>query len=453
MLNNLSIHRKNIDYLNRDELSLEVENNEAGIFIAQGWFGCMPGQQTLPINDKNNIQPLYFGFHVNEGSWHYLSGDSEFINSLKRHEPIGCRDLGTRDFLRNLKIKAYFSRCLTMTFDKREDSVKPKTTFLIDAHKDIEQFIPQNFKKNIIHLSQENYTSTSYSPSGEWPMNDNDVKKINDSANRRLEILRKKAALVITSRIHIAMPAAALGIPVIFCYPNKYDARASVVQEILPIYEANDFKDIIWDIKATDMENIKKEIKLIFTYRLHVEENKLGLKTKRLSKEDFLIAKNLVENACREKAEKEVIKYKTKSFNKDDVLRIAFGQHLDLIIKQERPLVLFGAGSAGSHLSSIIKYFGIYPVCFCDNNVKIDNEKFCNNLPIITFDYLKKNHRNSLILITTKYFLEPIKKQLFKNGFSENQIIEGTSLIENYIDFAVPQAKDNTQGATRNCKI
>lgn len=436
ILNKLGIEKSDIDFLNRDELALEKNDLEKGIFIAQGWFGCMPGQRTLPVNDQN-IHPLYFGFHVNEGSWHILSKNATFICSMKKYEPVGCRDLGTRDFLRSLGIKAYFSRCLTIIFDKRKNSVTKEKVFLIDAYPEIDEYIPQRLQNNLIKLSQEDYSSSSYSPSGEWPMNDDDVKKIDKIAFERLELLSREASLVVTRRIHIAMPCATMGIPVIYCYDNKYDARASVIQEILPIYDIKHFKEIDWNAQVPDMEDIKDEMQLMFTYRLQVEENKMGLQTKRLSDSDFYKAEKLVEQACIRNNNN--IAYKTKSFAKSDVIDAAFGKYKEAVLKDNIPIVLFGAGSAGSHLCSILQFYGINPVCFCDNKVKTDGELYCNEVPVITFKTLKENHRNSLILITTKNYIEPIKKQLKENNFSENQVVESTLLIERYIDFAVPK--------------
>ena len=428
MLNKLDIKNIEIDYLNRDDLAIEKHNQQEGIFIAQGWFGCMPGQKSLPINDRN-IHPLYFGFHINEGSWHLLRKNLEFINSMKKNEPIGCRDLGTRDFLRSLQIKAYFSKCLTMTLDKRRNSTGKGKVFLIDNYEEIEKYIPLVLQKKIVKLSQEDYSTAGFSPSGEWPMNDDDVKKVDKAAYERLELIKNEAALVVTKRIHIAMPCAAMGIPVIFCYHNKFDVRASVVKEILPVYERKDFKDIDWNVQAPNIEEVKSEMQLIFAYRLQVEENKLGRNTKRLSDSDYFKAERLVEHACT--AYNIDVPYKKNSFEKEDVLNVAFGKHI--------PIVLFGAGSAGSHLCSILQYYGINPACFCDNKVNNDSEIFCNNLPVITFKTLKEKHRNAIIMITTKIYLEPIKNQLKENDFSDNQIIEGIPFIDNYIDFAVPQ--------------
>lgn len=436
MLNRLGIENKDIDYLNRDDLAIENSDKTEGIFVAQGWFGSMPGQKTFPINDKS-IHPLYFGFHVNEGSWHILSKNEKFIKSMKKYEPIGCRDLGTRDFLRTLNVKAYYSRCLTMTFDKRIDSVEKEKVFIIDVYEDIEKYIPPKLLEKSVKLSQEDYSSSNYSPSGEWPMNDEDVKKVDKVAYGRLEIFRKEASLVITSRIHIAMPCASMGIPVVFCFPNKFDSRASVLQEILPIYDRKNFENIDWETKAPEMEEIKKEMLLIFAFRLQVEENKMGLRTKRLSDDDYKKAEKLVEHACLTNTDN--IVFKPKLFSKEDVLFSAFGNYKEDVMKNNIPIVLFGAGSAGGHLCAILKYFGVSPSSFCDNNVKTDDELLCNDLPVITFNTLIKNYRNSFILITTKNYLEPIKKQLLENNFSENQIFEGTSLIEKYIDFAVLQ--------------
>ena len=109
------------------------------------------------------------------------------------------------------------------------------------------------------------------------------------------------------------------------------------------------------------------------------------------------------------------------------------------MIKDNVSLVLFGSGSAGIRLYSILTFYGVTPNCFCDNKVKIDNARFCQTLPVITFSTLKEKHKNSLIFITTLKYIDAIKKQLIENGFKNEQLIEVPSLIEKYAHFVVPQ--------------
>lgn len=107
--------------------------------------------------------------------------------------------------------------------------------------------------------------------------------------------------------------------------------------------------------------------------------------------------------------------------NKMGFLDASFG-----VRKQEAlngaPVVLFGAGGLGKELCSTLKYNGISPVCFCDNNDSKNGNSYCD-IPIITFDELKKSHKDSLIVLATQKYLESVTKQLLDNGFTADRIL------------------------------
>jgi hypothetical protein len=368
---------------------------------------------------------------LNEGSWEMLASNNDFIDSMRNYEPIGCRDFGTRDFLRSIGVKAFFSGCLTMSLDRRTRQPENGKIFLIDEIENVDNYIPSELRENQIKLSQE-----IDFPSGKYPMTDEDVEIIDDIAKRRLEKLKSEAALVVTRRIHIAMPCSAMGIPVIFTFNQPDHPRVSVIKEILPIYDFHNFKNIDWDAQAPDMRRIKREMQLIFAYRLQTEEHKLSLQTERLSKDDCKEAESLLKKAC--ESDRGKMAYSTRTFSKEDMLNSAFGNKKEDVLKAKYPIVLFGSGSAGSRLCSILEYYGVFPSCFCDNKVKNDNEYFCEGLPVITFETLKKKHKESLIFIATIKYFDSIKKQLMENGFADRLIIGKPDLVDKYSHFVPP---------------
>ncbi len=78
--------------------------------ILNGWY--MHHGRHWPPSPR--IHPLFLSFHLNISARHELlspQGKAYF----KRHEPIGCRDRGTMLMLREAGIEAYFSGCLTLT--------------------------------------------------------------------------------------------------------------------------------------------------------------------------------------------------------------------------------------------------------------------------------------------------------------------------------------------------
>ena len=417
--------------INRDDLAITHPKTEKGILIAQGWFGLSPETCPLPISNLK-IHPLYFGFYLNEGSWELLSKNERFIRSMKSYEPIGCRDFGSRDYLRSLGVKAYFSGCMTMTIEKRKQHPYENKTFLIDALNDVNQFIPENLRKNCVYLSQEGTF-----PSGVFPICDEDVEKIDAMAYERLQQLKSEATFVITSRIHTAMPCVAMGIPVVFTFTQLDNPRVSIIKNYLPMYDETTFHSINWNHPVPDTENFKKQMRQMFLYQLQRLEHRLGLRTNRLTEKEQIEAQKLIKIAC-DDDNSPIPKQSVHNYCKKDFLSSLFDKKKSYLLEQNKPLVLFGAGSAGKHLSKILQYFDVMPDFVCDNRAKKDNEDFCNGVPIITFDTLKNHHKNSIVFITTIKGLEPIYRQLIKNGFERDHVIKNPILIQKYAHFLVP---------------
>lgn len=83
--------------------------------IMNGWWMKCPEHWPPPPN----VIPLFVSFHVTTGAARAAIGSAESLAYLRRHEPIGCRDLDTMHFLRSAGVDAYFSGCLTMTLPPR----------------------------------------------------------------------------------------------------------------------------------------------------------------------------------------------------------------------------------------------------------------------------------------------------------------------------------------------
>lgn len=66
---------------------------------------------------------------------------------------------------------------------------------------------------------------------------------------RAEELIKRysKARLVVTSRLHCALPCVALGTPVIFVPKDKNDIRFKGYNEFLNIYSPEDLQKIDWN--------------------------------------------------------------------------------------------------------------------------------------------------------------------------------------------------------------
>lgn len=113
-------------YVEREHLDTFHATERVNV-IMNGWFMWHP--ENFP--PSGIINPLFISFHlVPHIADRFLTPKT--ISYLKKYEPIGARDLGTRDLLEQHGIKSYFSGCLTLTLGLKYKSNK---------HNDIVYFV------------------------------------------------------------------------------------------------------------------------------------------------------------------------------------------------------------------------------------------------------------------------------------------------------------------------
>ena len=221
---------------NRDALN-QVHENEKFLLIMNGWYTHMP--ENWPPSES--IIPVFIGFHITE-SYHVkkLLLSDESISYYKRNEPIGCRDKKTAELLSDRGVKTYYSKCLTLTFPKREYEPQNGKVFLVDVE-DIP--IPKNLEQGSLSLTHI------------VPRFISDENKIL-IAKQILDKYKNEACLVITSRIHCAIPCIAFGIPVIF-FGDPDDYRISILQDLgIEIYKKPKFP-IIYNVLKRSRKTAK----------------------------------------------------------------------------------------------------------------------------------------------------------------------------------------------------
>jgi len=428
LLRSIGISSSAIDSLNRDELALPSRHR--GIAIIQGWFGCQPGTFPLPIYDKGVI-PLFYGFHLNEGSWEYLAGNRTFLESMTKHAPIGCRDIGTRDFLRSLGIKAYYSGCLTLTLPRRQGAGKPDGIYLIDPLDDIEAHLPAALYDKVIRLRQEDCF-----PSGLIPISYQDVATVHAMARQRLAQIRDQASLVVTRRLHIALPCLAMGVPVIFTFGQPENPRVSMLRNFLPIYSRDKYPSINWSPLPPDVEQEKTTMTMVFCHRLQTLEHQSGYWTSRLTDDESARSAAWLDTACQ--PDSGTPAYSLASYSRTRFVESAFTPEQQAKLASGSPLVLFGAGAAGLRLRKIIEFFGLTVHRYCDNSVNTEDARSLDGLSIISFHHLLTEASKSIVFISTLAGFDSIKAQLLAAGFPPTQIAGSWQLINDFSHFVVP---------------
>lgn len=222
-------------YLSREKLA-NYKGDKIKL-IMNGWF-THNIHNWIPSED---IIPLFVSFHMNNTAAPYMLSEKG-ISYLKEHEPIGCRDKFTLETLKGKGIDAYFTGCLTLTLDsyKVDDSRRNDEVYIVDPlygyptlekttynykfflrsiqrgtifhigkrRKHLKNIFNQELIEKAIHINQEQ-PANKYTIKEKFKMAEDLLKRY------------AKAKLVITSRIHCALPCLAMGTPVIFI--NGFD--------------------------------------------------------------------------------------------------------------------------------------------------------------------------------------------------------------------------------------
>jgi hypothetical protein len=231
---------------------------ESGVISMNGYF---LGMCDWPPADV--LEPFFYAFHVTPGSVAKVCS-SEGLAYLRRHEPIGCRDRGTMELLRSHGVEAYYSKCITLTLPRREAAPAEGKVFMVGLSKCAVKAVPKSLRKRAVVVDQAKLRLPSLTPG---------IKET--LAQHLLDTYAGTASLVITSKIHCAMPCIAMGIPVVFLYDRKKQAdyRVSIVKELIGInyvgesWFARNFvnpvlgKSINWSPVPLDFEEEKKQIR------------------------------------------------------------------------------------------------------------------------------------------------------------------------------------------------
>jgi len=229
-------------FIDRDSVS--SYSGDPVKLIMNGWWHIYKGNETT----SDAITPLYVAYHINNQK----ALTKKALEHLKKHTPIGCRDLATMNCLLNHGIDAYLSSCLTLTLGKTyqvSEKERTNTVYFVDC--DFLETGNSKPKPNWIKwcLSRTARRSCAITKGLEkvkrrtWEilegfLHDALVEKrsheyyplsLDDNARFQIadQLLRdySKGKLVVTSRLHCALPVLSMGVPVLFVSANLDDHR------------------------------------------------------------------------------------------------------------------------------------------------------------------------------------------------------------------------------------
>ena len=169
------------------------------------------GDFTLPPSSA--LRLLLVSVHIHR--WSLVDDREGALEYLKAQQPIGARDTQTLGNLRQREVSSFFSACLTLTWDPniRLLSPQPRSQVLeIDAvgSSSLVSLVPpeilQSYTSYSVDIGYVDSQGIHTRPPFHHPFQ--------YAYANLLQIAGAK--LVITSRIHVALPCVALGTPVIF---------------------------------------------------------------------------------------------------------------------------------------------------------------------------------------------------------------------------------------------
>lgn len=252
------------------EFLSKVESELPINLIMNSWYMWHP--ENFP--PSSCINPLFVSFHISPSVEEAMM-TPQTVEYLKKHAPIGARDIGTLEILKRHGVDSYFSGCLTLTLGQHykteecDDSIYFVDPYFEYGEKNIfEWFLPtlywtikyyrvlKRLKSKFVCFKYSKISRVSKSVdrlfclasfykaysslfTKEVLLNATYVKHMikRKTKDNKLEYARElvkkyaKARLVVTSRIHSALPCVGLETPVLFVnskylengkYPDRF---------------------------------------------------------------------------------------------------------------------------------------------------------------------------------------------------------------------------------------
>lgn len=213
--------------------------------LINGWF--KHNRAEWPPHSGFDV--VYLGFHIRLFQCPELLSPAA-LEHYERHEPIGCRDVQTMSLLRHHGIEANISHCLSVMFPRRLPDPATQTDIIVASR---DERLADKVRAlrgpvtSVLHYSDEH-----------------DFERNLQRAQETLDLYRDRAKLVVTSLLHCALPAIAMGIPVIVVYPLNSDEghqsdreRFSSLATLVPVLDFEQLEDTDWNGFTPDIGDIK----------------------------------------------------------------------------------------------------------------------------------------------------------------------------------------------------
>jgi hypothetical protein len=215
-------------FVDRDQSSSFVSDDGVPVkMIMNGWHSHWP-ENWPPSSD---IIPLLLSMHLTQ-TWSssgtipakvMLAGKG--LNYFLGHQPIGARDLATLQLFKKAGIESFFSGCMTLTLRRPDVASENDLIIVNDVPAAVEARMNaagRPFKK-ITQISYEKDRTKRY--------------------RMALGLLDQyaRASLVVTSRLHCALPCLAFGTPVVLVSSAEDQTRFAGLDRFLHVIDPECF--------------------------------------------------------------------------------------------------------------------------------------------------------------------------------------------------------------------
>ncbi|PYN93762.1 MAG: hypothetical protein DMD89_23775 [Candidatus Rokuibacteriota bacterium] len=206
------------------------------VLLANGWLSNGRLPEPTAFRDVK-----YVGVHLALERRNRLDAQT-----VGRFGTVGCRDLATRDYLAGHDIPAVLTGCATSTFPPYDGT--REGVFCVEVSDDVKETALRLFKDPV-------FLTHDLDPHYRWRYypEEIDATVVREQFKRAYDHLDKymRAELVITSRVHAALPAAAFGTPVLYTgVAEDFDDRVGVLADagIRRIAKASELspRDVRW---------------------------------------------------------------------------------------------------------------------------------------------------------------------------------------------------------------
>jgi hypothetical protein len=213
--------------------------------LLNGWFKTNSAE--WPPHPK--LSPVYLGFHIRLFQSPSLASE-ESLAHYRKHGPVGCRDRYTLALLQSKGVDAFLSHCLSLLFARRiADPENQTEVFVVSRDERIRKIVPPSLGS---YTFINHYTGS------------NDFDENLRRAGELLLVYRSRARLIVTTLLHCALPAIAMGIPVVVFYPlntgGQRDSdreRFSSLEQFVRVFDSAEAHSVDWRGQSVDVSSVK----------------------------------------------------------------------------------------------------------------------------------------------------------------------------------------------------